>query len=278
MEASSRTTHSFKLLQCGFSLAEAIVAIFIMGIVASTLVGAVIYGMQIAAITGARARASNIADEGMEIVRGIRDENFSNLVDGSYGLQTAANKWMFSGTNDVTDIFTRQITIAPVDSVTKKITSTVTWKQNSRLNGTTTEISYLGNIGLLNQQSNSLAIDTSSAAIGGAANKELQSITVQNSGSSNIVIDKITVSWTNSARSIQGITMGGIVVWSKSGPGTPAGNQLSGTQLDIQNVTLTTGAAATIINRFLFTGNMVGNLFTITFTMADGSAKTISYP
>ena len=39
-----------------------------------------------------RARAATLADEGLEAVRNIRDANFSNLTDGTFGLTTTGNQ------------------------------------------------------------------------------------------------------------------------------------------------------------------------------------------
>lgn len=119
----------------------------------------------------------------------------------------------------------------------------------------------------VNNQATSLNINMAAAALTNA-NRSLTGITVQNTGTSAIVIDKITVSWTNAARRITQIQIGGATVWS--------GSQTSGTLLDITNRTLNVGAAATPINRFLFNSSMLGNTITITFTMLDGTTKTIS--
>ncbi|MBI5306441.1 hypothetical protein HZB04_02565, partial [Candidatus Wolfebacteria bacterium] len=98
-------------------------------------------------------------------------------------------------------------------------------------------------------------------------------ITVQNTSAANIVIDKITVNW-NNANLIREIKIGGVKVWSNTGPGTPSGKQPSGTLINIQDVTLAPGAAATLIDRFRFDASMSGATFNIAFTMFDGSVKT----
>ena len=119
----------------------------------------------------------------------------------------------------------------------------------------------------VNNQATSLTINMAAAALTNA-NRSLTGITLQNNGTSAIVVDKITVSWTNAARRIRQIQIGGVQVWS--------GTQTSGTLLDISNRTLNVGAAATPINRFLFNASMLGNTITITFTMLDGTTKTVS--
>ena len=82
------------------------------------------------ALAGQRARAATLADEGLEAVRNIRDANFSNLTDGTFGLTTTGNQWNLSGASDTSDIFSRAITISTVDANRKSITSSITWQQN----------------------------------------------------------------------------------------------------------------------------------------------------
>lgn len=129
----------------GFSLVEVLLAVSIFGLIVTALVGGLIFGQQSTALAGARSRATILADEGLEAVRNIRDENFSNLTDGAFGLAISANQWVFSGTSDTTDIFTRAITISAIDANRKLVTSTVTWQQNPQRTGSVTLTTYLSN-------------------------------------------------------------------------------------------------------------------------------------
>lgn len=127
-------------------------------------------------------------------------------------------------------------------------------------------------------QADNLVIDTANAGVGGVGanlNEELQGITLLSAAASPIAIDRITVSWTNTDRRIEEIMIGGTIVWSRFGPGTPTGAQKSGTELDIQDYVLTPSTQVVPIDRFKFTGSVSGNTFTITFTMIDGSSKTV---
>lgn len=129
----------------GFSLVEVLLAVSVFGLIVTALSGGLIYGQQSTALAGARSRAAILADEGLEVARNIRDENYSNLVDGTYGLAISANQWVFSGTSDVTDIFTRAITISAVDANRKLVASTVTWQQNPQRTGSIILTTYLTN-------------------------------------------------------------------------------------------------------------------------------------
>ena len=134
-----------KCSQRGFSLVEVLLAVSIFGLIVTGLIGGLIYGQQSTALAGQRARAVMLADEGLEAVRNIRDENFSNLTDGPFGLTTTGNQWNLSGSSDVTDIFTRQIVISTVDAKRKNVTANVAWQQNPQRTGQVQVVTYLTN-------------------------------------------------------------------------------------------------------------------------------------
>lgn len=68
-----------------------------------------------------------LAEEGLEAARNIRDENYVNLTDGTYGLSISNNKWAFTGTQDTTGAYTRRLTISTIDDSTKQVVCTVIW-------------------------------------------------------------------------------------------------------------------------------------------------------
>lgn len=89
-----------------------------------------------------KSEALTYAEEGLEAVRFIRDQDFWDLEDGTYGLLESGGTWSFSGTSDTIDAFyERSIVIDPVyrdvdgniastgtlDPLTKKVTSAVEW-------------------------------------------------------------------------------------------------------------------------------------------------------
>jgi len=129
----------------GFSLVEVLLSVALFALVVTALAGGLIYGQQSTALAGARARAAALVDEGLEAVRNIRDANFSNLTDGTYGLTTTGNQWNLSGASDTTDIFTRQIVISTVDTKRKNVTATVSWQQNPQRTGQVQVVTYLTN-------------------------------------------------------------------------------------------------------------------------------------
>ena len=137
------TTHYQLLTQQGFSLVEVILATSVFALLVTALVGAFLYGQEATALAGNRARAIMLAEEGLEATRNIRDASFANLTDGNHGLSTSGNQWSFSGTSDVSDIFTRQIVISTVDSERKSVTANITWQQNPQKTGSVSTVTYL---------------------------------------------------------------------------------------------------------------------------------------
>jgi Tfp pilus assembly protein PilV len=113
--------------QNGFSVVEVLLAATVFAMLTTAVIGALVYGRSSTAGSGDRTRANLIADEGIEAVRSIRDANYANLTDGTYGAVQSGNTWTLSGTNDTSDIFTRSITVASNGSNRKTITSNVTW-------------------------------------------------------------------------------------------------------------------------------------------------------
>lgn len=65
----------------GFSLVEVILSTAIFGLLVTTLVGGFLYGQEATFLAGSRARATMLAEEGIEAVRNIRDADFANLAD-----------------------------------------------------------------------------------------------------------------------------------------------------------------------------------------------------
>jgi len=76
-------------------------------------------------------KADFLAEEGLEATRSIRDNNYSDLPVGSYGLAISSGHWIFQGANEDLNSElnggTRSILIEDVSVNRKKISSTVSW-------------------------------------------------------------------------------------------------------------------------------------------------------
>jgi prepilin-type N-terminal cleavage/methylation domain-containing protein len=253
----------------GFSLVEVILAAAVFGMLTTALVGAYLYGEESTQLAGNRARAALYAQEGLEALRNIRDTNVGSMSAGVFGLATTSNRWVFAGTSDTNGIFTRQITIGFVGTKRWVATSSVTWQQNGQRAGLVEMTTRLSKWTAVQPTAgNSLVVSTSGAHTNSLDTTQVQGITLQNIDDTNITISTMTLSWSggSAAARTNDITINGTSVW--------AGTGTSGQVLDIVDVPLASGAAATPITSITFKKSMTGTLLTLTFTMSDGSSTT----
>lgn len=113
----------------GFSLVEIILASGVLAALSLIFLGILTYGQQSTIRAAQRDKAIFLAQEGLEAARSIRDQSFTSLTVGDFGLGVS-NQWGLVGQNDVVDIFTRTISVVEINSQTKKVTSKVAWKQS----------------------------------------------------------------------------------------------------------------------------------------------------
>ncbi|MDH5533906.1 MAG: hypothetical protein OEX81_05795 [Candidatus Pacebacteria bacterium] len=130
--------------QAGLSVIEIIIATAIFIIMASSSMATILGSFSTSRLGSERAQADFLAIEGVEAIESIRNQNWTNLSNGTYGLTQTAGVWSLSGTpdSDPSGKFTRTITISDVerdgngdiiasggtvDVETKLITSTINW-------------------------------------------------------------------------------------------------------------------------------------------------------
>lgn len=113
----------------GFLLVEIILTTALFVLFLTAFAGVFYYGLQSSSIAGDRARAIMIAEEGQEAVRSIKNINFSNLTNGTYGLVFSNNVWSLSGAQDVSGPFTRQVVITDAGTNRKNVYVNVSWQQ-----------------------------------------------------------------------------------------------------------------------------------------------------
>ena len=116
-------------LSAVFLLVEALLAILLLAVLLTGLIGSFIYGQETTLLAGERTRAVMFAGEGLEAARSIRDKNFADLTDGKHGLAIAAGHWLFAGTQDSMGPFVRSLDISSVDKNRKTVSSTVVWSR-----------------------------------------------------------------------------------------------------------------------------------------------------
>lgn len=144
----------------GFTIIEFIVAAGIFVIIATSSVVTLMQSGVLDRRGNEQEKARRYAQEGSEAVRSIRNQSFSSLAAGTYGLSSVGGTWAFSGTQNDNEGMTRTITIADVyrnssgtivtsggtlDPDTKKSTVTVSWTGHTGKQLTVTSESYLTN-------------------------------------------------------------------------------------------------------------------------------------
>lgn len=114
-----------------------------------------------------------------------------------------------------------------------------------------------------------LVVDSSGASVGGAGNRNVLGITLENTGGSSIVVDQMVISWSGvpGNRRLNTITIATIPVWSGVGS--------SPTTADILDVTIL-GSTTIDLTSLAFSNNIGGITLNIDFVMSDGSIRTIT--
>ena len=127
----------------GFSLVELLVSISIFLLFVTAIVDTTVgVNRQIAHASNIE-RATILAGEAVEVARNLRDNNFTNLVDGTYGLSTSTGQWSFLGSSDTQSIFDRYLTISTVDTNQKKVDVAVSWADNISASNNVSVSTYL---------------------------------------------------------------------------------------------------------------------------------------
>ena len=100
----------------------------------------------------------------------------------------------------------------------------------------------------------------------------MRTLYLENLGTDPITIDEVEFTWDN-AEVMDQMFIDATKVWSSTGPGSPAGSQPSGTELDILDFTIP-GGATVEINKTQFSGDMRGTTLTLKLEFSDDSEIT----
>ena len=162
------------------------------------------------------------------------------------------------------------------DVDTFQIESNVTWEDT---NGETRDISlesfrtnwehptgscFVGN-------TSCLSVDASSTLWFGG--KQLRNLYFSNTCIDILNVESIIFTWDYNTQITQSF-FDNTKVWSSAGPGTPSGNQSSGTRLFLSGAEIASGNSIEL-NKTQFTGNMEGATIAITVFLGDGSVVNL---
>lgn len=232
-------------------------------------------------LSGQRSRAILLAEESMSAVKAIKNENYSLLTPGTFGLTYNTNlaKWELTSSILPQNGFTRSVTITNKTPKTKEILAKITWQQNEQRSAQLELTSIVSNWTnpqtpppFTPTQADYLQINATQARLT-LLNRLLTGITLTNSGTNPISVSQMTVAWTQNTTLSQ-ITFNLTTAWSSGGVGTPSGFQTSPANLDITDQTLQANIAQILNLRWQ--GGVQNDTITITFIMIDGSRKTIN--
>lgn len=119
-----------RAMKQAFSTVEIILAVAVFSVIVMALTGGLAYGVQNQKEITMQNKAIILLDEGIQAVTAIKDQSFTALADGTFGLAIVGNYWTLSGTQDIVDSYVRTVTITTLDPVTKEVTVTVSWQKN----------------------------------------------------------------------------------------------------------------------------------------------------
>lgn len=123
----------------GFSLVEVILSAAILGMIVLGVVGSALYGETATVENGDHTRAVLLANEGIEVLRNLRDQDFDLLHDGVYGLEKTTSGWRLAQNPEQIDQYTRTVMISSIGDLYRKVTTTVAWQG---IGGTPEEVHF----------------------------------------------------------------------------------------------------------------------------------------
>lgn len=256
-----------KLSNRGFSLVEILLASALFALVSFGLISTFLYAQNATAYATNRLRAIQYAESGLEAVRDLRNADFDNLVDGTYGITTSSGSWAFSGSSDSFDLMTREITISTISTDIKHISSSVTWGGiygRTGLVNLGTRLTNWRQLGCVDQSA-SFVVDYSNYAYANG-NTNLVDITISNTDQNcPVEITDIVMTW-DGASNLEEIEINGGNVW--------LGAVSTGQNADIVDTTIFS-TDGDVSSTYIFGGNVKNKVKTITYYLGDGTTKVI---
>jgi hypothetical protein len=280
------------MIRKGTSLIEALVALAVFFMLVSGVM--ILYSRTFDSSTraGELNDVAQISQESFSAVQSIAYNTWANISDGKHGLDKVSGYWQFSGVSDLIDSkYTREIIInsvqrdgdceivdadGEVDDDTKLVNASISW-ENSGRSLSQSFSRYFTNFKSPAScedegEAGSLVIDIDDASID-STKKSIVGIALRNEGSTDITIDKLTISWTE-PETMRFIKIDDETVWNAtSGIGSPSGYQSSGAEIDIVDFVLEAGEEYDVDN-IRFNAKIDGSTVTIKATMSDGTSVT----
>ncbi len=255
----------------GFSLVEIIVSVAVFLVFVIPITDTVVNSkIQIRSSVN-KSKATYLADEALEVLRNLRDIDFSNLIDGDHGLGVVNSQWSLIGNSDTTDIFTRVVNISTISETQKEISASVSWSDQISSFNLITHNTYLTDwrkITPANCADQASFMDVEIIEVD-LINKD-KTVTGISFGSTapncDIIVDKISIDYDGKEK-LQEIFIDDSSVWT--------GNSKSGDINDILDFTIIPQQSDTS-SEYKFNKKMKNKTLTITYIMLDGTTKVIT--
>lgn len=129
----------------GTLLLEAIIAISVFAIFLGGIGLSLILGERSTLVGGDRTRAVFLAEQQLEGVRQMRDNNYSSITVGHYGVDVEPSGWVFSGSYIVNDGYNLSVDITDETTDTLKVVSNVSWNFGNTRSGSLALSTYIAN-------------------------------------------------------------------------------------------------------------------------------------
>ncbi len=279
--------------QSGSLLLEAVLATGLLAIFAVAVADLAITANQGTGKALTRQAAAWRAQEGIEALRAIRFEDLVPVDPGTLAWNGVSWNIGAGGPTNLGDGITRTTRVKAVerdagcvivptglgdmDPDTLEIESEVNWTdalgrpQSAVVSDLRTHYDDPQGSCFLAEQASQIGINLSLQAEWFGL-KQLRTLYLENLGTEPITIEEVELTW-NNAEMVDQMFINTTKVWSTTGPGSPAGSQPSGTELDILDFTIP-GGTTVEINKTQFSGDMRGTTLTLKLEFSDDSEIT----
>ena len=111
----------------GFSTVEIILSLALFMLLVLGLSSGMFYGLDSRKKVTEETKAALLLDESAEMLYNIKDSSFSNLINGTWGLVQNSGVIALGPAPDITDGYSRSITITEIDGTNKSADITISW-------------------------------------------------------------------------------------------------------------------------------------------------------
>lgn len=120
----------------GFLLVDILLGVAVFAIIIGALTSGLAFSHREVLGSGDRVRAAYVAEQSLEAVRSIRDQDFAALTEGTHGLTIQDGLWTLSGTGSVTEAgYNTAVSLANATDDRIAVTVNVSWNFGANRSG-----------------------------------------------------------------------------------------------------------------------------------------------